>query len=127
MSQSKKEQFTKLVKGVGCDIPDNWWPGFDDDTKNRYFICGVDFTRDKTKPWYKRDIFEFEYESDLFHLNFEGLLEYVDPSTVPSSLCLETGFPWSDLPVSTYQRLYHAVLSRRLFVSQPKLLPLHIL
>ena len=102
------------MKGFECEIPDNWWPEYNNDDKNRYVICDVDFTRDKLKPWYKRDIFAFEYESQRFHLNFEGLLEYVNPGTVPGSLTLETGIPWSDLPVSTYyQRCMKKYLAKK--------------
>lgn len=104
------------MKGLECDVPDNWWPEYNNDDKNRYVICDVDFTRDKQKPWHQRNIFAFEYELQRFHLNFEGLLVYVDPGTVPGSLTLETGIPWSDLPVSIVLviRSHHAGLARLL-------------
>ncbi len=112
MYWQKMKQWVELVKQLVCDVPDNWWPEYKSRDKHPYAISDVDFTQDnkhKKKPWYKRAIFQFEHEGFAYHLNYEALLEYVNPSTVPSGLCLEKGMPGgTDLPVSTtFQRSIH--------------------
>jgi len=103
MSQAK-DQYAELVKKhkVQVLVPNNWWPGYvGDTTKYSYVVSDVDFKLDKDKEWYERGIFVFKDGQHKYYLNFEGLLGYVDPGTVPSDFSLEDGFPWAPiLPVS---------------------------
>lgn len=103
------KEWAKAVVGhkLRVLVPDNWWKDYKSQNRKSYPVTKVDVTRQKSKGWYERDIFEFKDGPHPYHLNFEGLLGYLDPDTVPSSLALEDGLPWVNMPgtVSVFPRL----------------------
>ena len=103
------EEYAKKMIGLTVKIPECWWEEYKGNVPKPYPVTKVDINREGELGWYERSMFEFKDRKEAYHLNYEGLLGYVDPNTVPSSLCLEEGLPGVNMPVSIYT---HKIISQ---------------